>query len=81
MVSVSVLIILKPRSINYHALPSTLIDFKLVQILIRVFASRAVIAEFILEDGFPSKGPHRPDAIRQRDANFQFSKTNKTVNG
>ena len=27
------------------------------------------------------KGPHRPDAIRQRDANFQFSKTNKTVNG
>ena len=24
---------------------------------------------------------HRPDAIRQRDANFQFSKTNKTVNG
>ena len=26
------------------------------------------------------KGPHRPDAIRQRDANFQFSKTNKTVN-
>ena len=29
---------------------------------------------------FP-KGPHRPDAIRQRDANFQFSKTNKTVNG
>jgi hypothetical protein len=28
-----------------------------------------------------TKGPHRPDAIRQRDANFQFSKTNKTVNG
>ena len=28
-----------------------------------------------------SKGPHRPDAIRQRDANFQFSKTNKNVNG
>jgi hypothetical protein len=28
-----------------------------------------------------SKGPHRPDAIRQRDANFYFSKTNKTVNG
>ena len=27
------------------------------------------------------KGPHRPDAIRQRDANFQFSRTNKTVNG
>jgi hypothetical protein len=27
------------------------------------------------------KGTHRPDAIRQRDANFQFSKTNKTVNG
>jgi hypothetical protein len=27
------------------------------------------------------KGPHRPNAIRQRDANFQFSKTNKTVNG
>jgi hypothetical protein len=26
------------------------------------------------------KGPHRPDAIRQRDANFQFSKTNETVN-
>ena len=25
------------------------------------------------------KGPHRPDAIRQRDANFQVSKTNKTV--
>jgi hypothetical protein len=24
---------------------------------------------------------HRPDAIRQRDANFEFSKTNKTVNG
>ena len=23
------------------------------------------------------KGPHRPDAIRQRDENFQFSKTNK----
>ena len=23
------------------------------------------------------KGPHRPDAIRQRDANFQVSKTNK----
>ena len=23
------------------------------------------------------KGPHRPDAIWQRDANFQFSKTNK----
>ena len=30
---------------------------------------------------FYLKGPHRPDAIRQRDANFQFSKTNKTVNG
>jgi hypothetical protein len=28
-----------------------------------------------------TKGPHRPDAIRQRDANFQFSKTNTTVNG
>jgi hypothetical protein len=28
-----------------------------------------------------SEGPHRPDAIRQRDANFQFSKTNTTVNG
>jgi hypothetical protein len=28
-----------------------------------------------------NEGPHRPDAIRQRDANFQFSKTNKTVNG
>jgi hypothetical protein len=27
------------------------------------------------------KGPHRPGAIRQRDANFQFSKTNKTING
>ena len=27
------------------------------------------------------KGPHRPDAIRQSDANFKFSKTNKTVNG
>ena len=27
------------------------------------------------------KGPHRLDAIRQGDANFQFSKTNKTVNG
>ena len=27
------------------------------------------------------KDTHRPDAIRQRDANFQFSKTNKTVNG
>ena len=27
------------------------------------------------------KVPHRPDAIRQRDANFQFSKTNKTYNG
>jgi hypothetical protein len=27
------------------------------------------------------KGPHRPDAIRQHDANFQFSKTNKTANG
>ena len=26
------------------------------------------------------KGPHRPNAIRQRDANFQFLKTNKTVN-
>ena len=28
------------------------------------------------------KDPHRPDAIRQRDANFQFSKTNnmKTEN-
>ena len=30
---------------------------------------------------FVGKGPHRPDAIRQRDANFQFLKTNKTVNG
>ena len=27
------------------------------------------------------KGPYRPNAIRQRDANFQFLKTNKTVNG
>jgi hypothetical protein len=27
-----------------------------------------------------TKGPHRPDAIRQRDGNFQFTKTNKTVN-
>jgi hypothetical protein len=26
-------------------------------------------------------GPHRPNAIRQRDANFQFLKTNKTING
>jgi hypothetical protein len=25
--------------------------------------------------------PHRPDAIRQRDAIFQFSKTKKSVNG
>jgi hypothetical protein len=25
--------------------------------------------------------PYRPNAIRQRDANFQFLKTNKTVNG
>ena len=28
-----------------------------------------------------SLGPYRPNAIRQRDANFQFLKTNKTVNG
>jgi hypothetical protein len=27
------------------------------------------------------KGPDTPDAVRQRDANFQFFKTNKTVNG
>ena len=27
-----------------------------------------------------SLGPYRPNAIRQRDANFQFLKTNKTVN-
>jgi hypothetical protein len=27
------------------------------------------------------KGPHRPNANRQRDANFQFLKTNKTVIG
>ena len=26
----------------------------------------------------PNKSPHRPDAIWQRDANFQFSKANKT---
>jgi hypothetical protein len=25
----------------------------------------------------PFKGPYRPNAIRQRDANFQFLKTNK----
>jgi hypothetical protein len=28
-----------------------------------------------------AKGPYRPNAIRQRDANFQFLKTNKTVSG
>ena len=28
-----------------------------------------------------TKGPHRPNANRQRDANFQFLKTNKTVIG
>jgi hypothetical protein len=27
------------------------------------------------------KGPYRPNAIQQRDANFQFLKSNKTVNG
>ena len=36
MVSVSVLIIFKLRSINYHALSSTLIDFELVQIFMRI---------------------------------------------
>jgi hypothetical protein len=34
------------------------------------------------KDKKAKKDPHRPDAIRQRDANFQFSKTNnmKTEN-
>ena len=27
------------------------------------------------------KGPYRPNAIRQRDTNFQFLKINKSVNG
>ena len=34
-----------------------------------------------LQYDFHSKGPYRPNAIRQRDANFQFLKSNKTVNG
>ena len=39
-----------------------------------VFENRAVVS-------LDCKGPYRPNAIRQRDANFPVLRTNKNVNG
>jgi hypothetical protein len=35
----------------------------------------------MMRKGAVDKRPTQTDAIRQRDANFQFSRTNKTVKG
>jgi hypothetical protein len=54
--------------------------YQLLACVIKLFLYTAIEQ---LKKGCPSqtlnsKDQHRPDAIRQRDANFQFSKTNKT---
>jgi hypothetical protein len=33
----------------------------------------------LIHNKFTTEGPDTPDAIRQRDANFQFLKVNKTA--
>jgi hypothetical protein len=43
------------------------------------FQKRQKSFSFVKLNSQTCKGPHRPDAVRQRDANFQFSKTNKRI--